>query len=89
MTDPRPFYAGLTQLYHLIYEDWDASMQRQATALDAILREVWGAGRVSVLDLSCGIGTQALGLAKLGYAVTASDLSPAEVARARAEAGNR
>jgi SAM-dependent methyltransferase len=43
----------------------------------------------TVLDVACGIGTQALGLAALGYAVTASDLSAAAVERARQEAGRR
>ena len=43
------------------------------------MRETWGSGILSVLDVSRGIGTQALGLAKSGYEVTASDLSPDEV----------
>jgi SAM-dependent methyltransferase len=87
--DPKDFYAGLTPLYHLIYPDWDASMQRQAAMPDSIIRETWGTDAHSVLDVSCGIGTQALGLAKLGYEVTASDLSPEEVERAKREAASR
>jgi 2-polyprenyl-3-methyl-5-hydroxy-6-metoxy-1,4-benzoquinol methylase len=39
-----------------------------------------------VLDCSCGIGTQAIGLALKGYAVHGTDLSPAAVARAQREA---
>ncbi len=39
--------------------------------------------------MACGIGTQSLGLAQLGYQLTASDLSPEEVTRARAEADKR
>jgi SAM-dependent methyltransferase len=39
-----------------------------------------------VLDASAGIGTQALGLAARGYRVTASDISPVALARARNEA---
>jgi ubiquinone/menaquinone biosynthesis C-methylase UbiE len=39
--------------------------------------------------VACGIGTQSLGLAGLGYRVTASDLSANEVARARREAEQR
>jgi SAM-dependent methyltransferase len=35
-----------------------------------------------VLDCACGIGTQAIGLAALGYSVTASDISDAELAEA-------
>lgn len=45
------------------------------------------AGRL--LDCTCGIGTQALPLASLGYAVTATDVSLAAVDRARAEAAVR
>ena len=88
MKDPVEFYAGLAPLYHLIYPDWAASMERQAAMLDSLMREVWG--NVSrVLDVSCGIGTQAIGLAKLGYTVTASDLCPEEVGRATCEAAAR
>ena len=39
-----------------------------------------------VLDASCGIGTQVLGLAAAGFEVTGSDLSPGSIERARAEA---
>ena len=86
--DSRDFYARLAPLYHLIYPDWEASMRRQAGMLDAVIRERWGEVK-TVLDASCGIGTQAIGLAALGYRVTASDLSPEEVARARHEAEKR
>jgi SAM-dependent methyltransferase len=48
-----------------------------------------GAAPRKVLDVSCGIGTQALGLAALGHAVTASDLSAREVERAHREASER
>ena len=64
-------------------------MHRQGQALAAIFR-----GRIdppphSVLDAACGVGTQSLALAELGYEVTASDLSPAAVARAAREARAR
>ena len=39
-----------------------------------------------MLDCSCGIGTQAIGLALRGHDVLATDLSPVAVERARAEA---
>jgi SAM-dependent methyltransferase len=83
------FYDGLAPFYHLIFPDWEASIRGQAAALDGIFREHWGGGRLSVLDVACGVGTQALGLAALGHAVTASDLSPAAVARAEREARQR
>lgn len=81
----RDFYDELTPYYHLIFQDWDASMSRQGKALQKVLRkEVPGA--IKVLDLACGIGTQSLALAQLGYQVTAEDLSPTSVARAKREA---
>lgn len=57
--------------------------------LDAIIHETWGDKVSEVLDAACGIGTQCLGLAKLGYQVTASDLSPHAVERAKREATER
>ena len=84
------FYDDLASHYHLICHDWDAAMMRQATAISAILRRERGNGAsLSVLDCTCGIGTQSLGLAKLGCRVTGSDLSAGAVRRARAEAAMR
>jgi len=82
------FYDQLTPLYHLIHQDWDASIRRQGGQLAALIETHWPGSR-KLLDVSCGIGTQALGLAQQGYAVTASDLSEKEVARARLEAAQR
>jgi SAM-dependent methyltransferase len=84
----QQFYDELASLYHLVYPDWNASIERQAAALDAVIRECWPPVR-TILDAACGIGTQALGLAQLGYHVTSSDLSPSAVARARREAVDR
>ena len=83
------FYDELAPFYHLIFPDWEASIRRQAEALDRVIRERWGDGRLSVLDVACGIGTQALGLAALGHRVTASDISAGAVERARREAAAR
>jgi SAM-dependent methyltransferase len=83
------FYDRMASLYHLIYQDWEASIERQAGQLVSIIEERWGPGCRTVLDVSCGIGTQALGLAQRGIAVTASDLSAGAISRARAEAQRR
>ncbi len=83
------FYDELAPFYHLVYPDWEASVRRQADDLDAILRDEWGRRDLEILDVACGIGTQALGLAALGYRVTGSDLSAAAVQRARRESGRR
>lgn len=69
------FYDRTASLYHLIFRDWDESIERQAGQLGDVIRERFGEGARTVLDVSCGIGTQAIGLAKRGFAVTASDLS--------------
>ena len=82
-------YDEIAGLYHLVYRDWNAAIAQQAAGLDAIIRRHMGPPPRSILDVSCGIGTQALGLAALGYAVTASDLSSAAVERARREAAER
>ena len=82
----RKFDAGLTPFYHLIYPDWEQTIKRQSGDLDSLIREIWSDAAHCVLDVSCGIGTQALGLARLGYDVTASDLSTEEVERAKMEA---
>jgi glycine/sarcosine N-methyltransferase len=88
--DAKSCYDDLADHYHLIFENWDASIARQAEALRLIVeRECGPAGTLRVLDCACGIGTQALGLAKLGFRVTASDCSPRVVARVRAEALQR
>jgi SAM-dependent methyltransferase len=58
-------------------------------ALDELVRHRLGAGPHTVLDCSCGIGTQAIGLALRGHRVVGSDLSPLAAARAAAEAAAR
>lgn len=83
------FYDELSAFYHLIYPDWEASIAAQAQSLDAIIRRCWGEHTRRILDVSCGIGTQCLGLAALGYRVTGSDVSEKAVARARREAAKR
>jgi SAM-dependent methyltransferase len=85
----QAFYDGLAPLYHLIFEDWEASVARQGKALASLIGEQWGAGALSVLDAAVGIGTQALGLLALGFRVTGSDLSHAAVDRAGREAAAR
>ena len=86
---PRDFYDALTPYYHLIFADWEVSIGNQSRALDGIIRSTGSAPTRTVLDAACGIGTQSIGLAQLGYAVTASDLSPSAVARAQREASQR
>ena len=82
------FYDDLAPLYHLIFPDWTASIRRQGAQLDSIIQSEWP-GLRTVLDVSCGIGTQTLALAGRGYAVVGSDLSTRGIERARREADLR
>jgi SAM-dependent methyltransferase len=84
----RTFYDDLAARYHLIYENWDKSVARQGAALDSLIQEHFPGSR-DILDVAVGIGTQTIGLAERGYRVTASDLSPEAVRRARAESESR
>jgi SAM-dependent methyltransferase len=80
------FYDDLSAHYHLLFADWDATLRRQGAMIDGLIAARLGAGRKRVLDATCGIGTQAIGLALQGHEVTGADLSSPAVVRARREA---
>jgi SAM-dependent methyltransferase len=79
-------YDEISQLYHLVFEDWDTDIEWEAARLREVIRSVWGDDVRSVLDVTCGIGTQSIGLAQQGFAVTASDVSVNSVERGKLEA---
>jgi 2-polyprenyl-3-methyl-5-hydroxy-6-metoxy-1,4-benzoquinol methylase len=54
--------------------------------LDKLIREKSSEAQVSILDCTCGIGTQAIGLALRGYTVTGTDISIQSINRAKREA---
>jgi glycine/sarcosine N-methyltransferase len=81
------FYDGLAPDYHLLYGDaWDDAVARQGAALVRIIRAAHPGASADVLDCACGIGTQAIGLARCGYRVQGTDISATALERARAEA---
>ena len=62
----------------------------QGAAIGRILEQECGpAGTIHILDAACGIGTQVLGLLKLGFTVSGCDLSPRAISRAKVEAEKR
>jgi SAM-dependent methyltransferase len=80
------FYDAFAADYELAYGGrWDEAVERQGRALDELILEMVPGAR-DVLDCSCGIGTQAIGLALRGYRVVGTDASAAEIARAGEEA---
>jgi glycine/sarcosine N-methyltransferase len=83
------FYDDLAESYHLMFENWDHSIARQASILGPVLEQYTGKVSAYVLDCACGIGTQALGLAQRGHRLVGSDLSKSAIARATNEARMR
>jgi SAM-dependent methyltransferase len=83
------FYEELAEYYHLIFEDWDSSIKRQAAVLNKLLTPEAAGKQLKILDCACGIGTQSIGLAISGHRVVGSDLSEAAVLRARNESQRR
>jgi SAM-dependent methyltransferase len=83
------FYDELAEYYHLIFQNWDDSIERQAKVLGPLLASQGCGTPARILDCTCGIGTQAIGLATIGHRVVASDISSRAVDRARQEAQRR
>ena len=82
------FYNSMASQYDKLFLDWQAATHEQAGILDRIFRDNGFDASASVLDCACGIGTQTVGLAALGYAVTASDISDSELAEAAKRAAD-
>ena len=92
MADTKQFYDDLAPYYHLIFENWDASMARQGDALVGLIGAELAQPQplgARILDAACGIGTQTLPLAVRGFRLVARDLSPAAVVRLQREADAR
>ena len=82
----KRFYDQLARDYHLLFTDWRDSVRWQGEMLDKIIQREADTAKQTLLDCSCGIGTQAIGLALRGYKVHGTDVSPAAVKRAEKEA---
>lgn len=83
------FYNDLAEAYHLIFADWSQVISWQGEVLSKIIYSKLASQSkegASLLDCSCGIGTQAIGLANHGFKVTGTDLSPVSIERATKEA---
>ena len=78
----QTFYDNMATQYDKLFLDWQATTREQAVILNKIFADNGFERSAQVLDCACGIGTQAIGLAALGFAVTASDISDGELAEA-------
>ena len=84
----QTFYDNLASQYDKLFQDWQAATQEQAEILNKLFLNNGFDNTAQVLDCACGIGTQAIGLASLGYRITASDISDGEIAEAKERAIN-
>ncbi|HZD79113.1 MAG TPA: class I SAM-dependent methyltransferase [Actinomycetota bacterium] len=85
----RGFFDALAGEYHLLLDDWWEAAETHGRIIGGLLREHGVPPGEGLLDCTCGIGTQALPLARQGYRVLGTDLSAAAIARARKEAKER
>ena len=86
MNITQTFYDNMATQYDKLFLDWQAATREQAVILDRIFGAYDFDRSAHVLDCACGIGTQAIGLAALGYPITASDISDGELTEARGRA---
>ena len=86
MSITQKFYDGMASHYDKLFLDWKATTHEQAVLLQSIFQKFNLGQNARILDCACGIGTQAIGLAALGYNVTASDISSGEIAEAKTRA---
>ena len=82
----QTFYDNLASQYDKLFLDWQAATKEQSLILDKLFKDNGYDNKSQILDCACGIGTQAIGLAALGYNVTASDISDEELKEARRRA---
>ena len=86
MSITQTFYNNLASQYDKLFLDWQATTQEQAHILDRIFTANGFDKNANILDCACGIGTQTIGLAAIGYNVTGSDISDGEIAEAKERA---
>lgn len=84
----QTFYDHLASQYDKLFQDWQSTTREQAVILEKLFQEYGFDRTANILDCACGIGTQAIGLAALGYSVTASDISEGELAQAKVRAAD-
>lgn len=82
----QKFYDNLASQYDKLFLDCQSATQEQALILEKIFLDNGFNKTARILDCACGIGTQAVGLALLGYDITASDISNGEIAEAKKRA---
>ena len=86
MSITQVFYDNMASQYDKLFLDWQATTQEQALILDRLFVENGFNKSAHLLDCACGIGTQTIGLAAIGYKVIGSDISDGEITEAKERA---
>jgi SAM-dependent methyltransferase len=76
-------FSPQTQGWEPIWADLDALPGYWRTPERAVVawaEQLWEAGGRRVLDLGCGVGRHTIALARMGFTVTATDISPSGLA---------
>jgi glycine/sarcosine N-methyltransferase len=84
MSDVQQFYDDMAEQYHFIFAAWEKSVEWQAGLLEGFLTNLGETPPKTILDCTCGIGTQTIALAMKGYELLGTDLSPRAIERAKA-----
>lgn len=82
----QSFYDNLASQYDKLFLDWQTTTREQAVILERLFVNNGFDKSAHILDCACGIGTQAIGLASIGYDITASDISEGELEEAKERA---
>ena len=85
-SDTDSFYDAIAEFYPLFFKDWETQLEREGLSLKSIFRNK---GIERVLDSACGVGTQAIPLAELGFNVVATDPSIGMLKKAMQNAETR
>ncbi len=86
MNITQTFYDNLASEYDKLFNNWQETTEEQAKLLEKLFIEKGFGKNAEILDCACGIGTQAIGLASIGYKVSASDISDGELIEAKKRA---
>lgn len=83
MNNIKDFYNNFADVYPYIFTDWNKTSEKHPIIIDTLIKKYESYKSQTLLDCTCGIGTQCLGLSKIGYEVFASDISDKELEIAR------
>lgn len=79
-------YDDIAEIYRLFYKDYHVAVTHQGEEIAKALDICKIPRNARILDTSCGIGTQAIGLKLHGFNVSGIDLSPKSISQAHENA---